>query len=90
MNYFENLSGWLNMPIKESALEVATLRLDELIDVNSDGLKASKNFSDDYINYWLHKIYLKIRSMKSIAAQADSIENVGNEVCLKNLVRLNK
>lgn len=83
MNYFENLSGWLNMPIKESALEVATLRLDELIDVNSDGSKASKNFSNDYINYWLHKIYLKIRSMKSIAAQADSIENVGNEVVEK-------
>lgn len=83
MNYFENLSGWMNNPIKQSALEIATLRLDQLMDFNSDRSKPARKFADDYIIYWLREIYLKIVSLQSIAAQADSIETIGDELIEK-------
>lgn len=80
MTYFEEVGRWINIPIIESGFEIATLKLDQLIDNGIGYSKPAKAFLDGYINHWLGKMYMKIESRKSIYAQSESEDNYALKV----------
>lgn len=74
MNYFENLSKWISIPIKESGLEIATIKLDQLVDLNLENVKAGK-LMFGYSLHWIYSIFEKIQFKKSIMGQSEIAED---------------
>ncbi|MBK9096697.1 MAG: sigma 54-interacting transcriptional regulator [bacterium] len=72
MNYFQLLSSWISRPIDESGFDIATLYIDQLLDLHEDDNEASKDFMYAFIKQWLGDIFFMINEQRSVKGQIEN------------------
>lgn len=72
MNYFQQLSSWVEGPLRQFGFELTILHIDQLMDLYLDENDKSKDFMESYVFQWLVEMFNRIGDKRAIESQVES------------------